>query len=170
MDLEYAGQILIADHIRMDKILKEIYDADHTREEQTPMSGRWTVMEDSALQKASYDLRAKWVKFEEGLTNHFAAEETFLFPLLRQVNPSEAAALTTEHNRLRNLLGEIGTGVNLSQSPLAQRFFSELAQHAYRENAVFYPWANSNTPDQSLNLLRSRLQKTFMDLNSVVTM
>jgi iron-sulfur cluster repair protein YtfE (RIC family) len=170
MELVYAGQILIADHIRMDKVLKEIYDADQAREAQAPASGRWTVMEDSALQKAAYELRAKWVKFEESLTNHFQTEETFVLPVLRQVNPGEAAALLTEHNRLRALLSEIGTGVNLSHSPIAARFFQELASHAYRENALMYPWANTNLPQQTVDLLRTRLQRTFPDLGTVITL
>lgn len=164
----HAGQILIADHIRMDKVLKEIYDADHTRDAQVPVSGRWTVMDDSAMQKAAYELRAKWVKFEESLTNHFAAEETFIFPLLRQFNMAEASALLAEHNRLRTLLTEIGTGVNLSTSPLAARFFSELAAHVFRENALTYAWANTNVPEATVALLRTRLQRTFPDLTSVV--
>ena len=170
MDLVYSGQMLIADHMRMDKILKEIYEADATREMQAPTSGRWTVMEDSALQKASYDLRAKWSRFEEGLTNHFQVEETFLFPILRHVNPSEAATLAAEHQRLRQMLMEIGTGVNLSHSPIAQRFFTELAQHAFRENGMLYTWSNTNVPEQTTSLIRGRLVKTFPDLNTMVTM
>jgi hemerythrin-like domain-containing protein len=112
------------------------------------------------------------VELEEGLQNHFATEETFLFPMFRAVDPREAMTLQAEHQSLRETLLDLGggVGVNLARSPQATRFAELLASHTRREEAMLYRWANTNLPPQTVEMVRSRLQRTFKALSAVVVM
>lgn len=164
------GQMLTADHARLEQLLVESFQIAHHLEQQGPASSR--LVTNDAHAQVLGQLRGKWVELEEGLQNHFATEETFLFPMFRALDMREAMALQAEHQSLRETLLEIGggVGVNLARSPMATRFAELLASHTRREEAMLYRWANANLPPQTTEMIRSRLLRTFKSLSSVVVM
>jgi len=164
------GQMLSGDHARLEQLLVDCFQIAHHLETQGPASSR--LRENEAHAGVLAQLRAKWVELEEGLQNHFATEETFLFPQFRMVDMREAMALQHEHQSLRGAMLEIGggVGVNLARSAMATRFAELLAAHTRREEAMMLRWADASLPPQTVELVRSRLQRTFKGLTSVVVM
>lgn len=89
------------------------------------------------------DLRDSWKRFEEGLSAHLAAEESYLLPQFARVEPEEAARLAADHDAFRARLAELGVGVDLHSVRLAtvRELADALEAHARREDELFYRWA-----------------------------
>ncbi len=89
------------------------------------------------------EIRSTWTEFERRLLAHFENEELFILPLFERVNPEEAAAVRAEHAWIRQLLSELGVGVDLHlvRLELARDFIGFLRAHAKREEVLMYSWA-----------------------------
>lgn len=161
-----CGQMLLADHERIEGMLKELYQlATELESIMPPTSSRFGFQEpDPAYEDAKAKVQAKWLAIEESLMNHFAAEETFLFPVLKQVDLQEAMALLGEHQAIRAALGQIGQGAAIVSSPHTHHFARLLFEHTKRESALLYAWASAHAPPNIADTLRIRLKRTFREL------
>lgn len=95
---------------------------------------------------AQTELRTLWSELDVGLSSHLEAEEKYVLPALRAVDPSEVDALIEQHNEIRRLLVELGVGVDLHvvRDEVATAFVQALRTHASRENKLLYQWAERN--------------------------
>ena len=123
MDAPDPRELLRGDHACLEALFEELLDefADgHQRE-----------------------IRSTWTEFERRLLVHFDTEERFILPLFERVNPEETAAVRAEHAWIRQLLGELGVGVDLHlvRLELAREFIDFLRAHAQREEVLLYRWA-----------------------------
>lgn len=126
--------------IRLDSI-REKLSADHVRLE--------GLFEDTLRRFALDDpdeTRAAWGAFERGLATHLDAEEKLILPAFACAHPVEAAAIGGEHDKIRARLLELGIAVDLHtvRMTAARAFVRELGEHAYREDALMYRWAEKN--------------------------
>ncbi len=125
VDAPNPQELLRSDHARLEALFEELLDdfADgHQRE-----------------------IRSTWTEFDRSVLGHLDTEERFILPLFERVNPEETAALLAEHARIRQLLGDLGVGVDLHlvRLELAREFIDLLRAHARREEALLYGWAAS---------------------------
>lgn len=104
-------------------------------------------------------IQALWTSFDEGLTAHLDAEEQYVLPLFEQVDPREAEALREEHAGFRQTLADLGVGVDLHMvgTPMATKFVEALREHARREDALMYQWADRNVGDEGRASIAARL-------------
>lgn len=125
------GELLRRDHARLDALFTELLD--------------------QFEEGNQHDVRAAWVEFDDGLTAHLDLEERVILPLFAQVDRAEAEALRAEHVRIRQLLAELGVGVDLHlvRLDLAREFIDALRAHARREDQLLYRWAESELPVHS---------------------
>jgi hemerythrin-like domain-containing protein len=111
---------------------------------------------DSLFQELTSALRADarddtlrlWTAFDEGLCRHMALEELHILPLLQKHDVREVADPSREHDEIHKQLAELGVGVDLHDIPVQtiQEFIQRLRQHAQREDALAYRWAEANLP------------------------
>jgi hypothetical protein len=101
-------------------------------------------------------LRDAWTRFEAGLQGHLVAEERYMLPLLRASHPAEADALTAQHEGFRRALAELGVGTDLRLVKLdvAQDLVRDLREHAAREEAFLYDWADRELGPEARDLVR----------------
>lgn len=87
-----------------------------------------------------------WAAFDDGLSRHMALEEKYILPQLEQHDAREVAALSREHEQICMLLAELGVGVDLHEVPVQtiKDFIQRLREHAQREDALAYRWAEAN--------------------------
>ena len=87
-----------------------------------------------------------WNAFDSSLEAHMALEEQLILPEFAKADPKEAAALAREHVAIRSSLGELGIGVDLhcTNADAVEYFLRILKDHAKREEALMYRWAQSN--------------------------
>lgn len=92
------------------------------------------------------DVRAQWAVFESTLRAHMELEEERAFPAFREVNPTEAAALASEHEALRKLLETLGICIDLHSVTIvdAEELVRRLREHSAREERIFYAWLEAN--------------------------
>ena len=109
---------------------------------------------------------ALWNDFDSTLEAHLALEERLILPELAKVDPAEAAALTREHAAIRTALGELGLGVDLhhTNAEAVERFIRVLEEHAKREEALMYRWANANLQQGAQSTIRKQLRAAFRKL------
>lgn len=158
------GHILLEDHARIDRLLKEVFMMAQAFDATAPASVRRLGDEpDPTLERMKSEIHIKWVAIEASLMNHMQAEEAFLFPVLRQVDMQEALALQGEHQAIRNTFTEIGTGVVIATSPITAHFANLLRSHTERESKLLYAWASAHAPQNVAEALRARLKRTFVD-------
>jgi hypothetical protein len=159
-----CGQLLLADHERMEGMLKDLYHHASELEANTPpTSKRFMAEPDPKYEQMKAIVQGKWMAIEESLMNHFAAEENFLFPVLKQVDLQEAMALLGEHQAIRTMLHEIGHGLAIVTSPLTPRFAQLLSEHSKRESALLYAWASAQAPPNIAEALMMRIKRTFKE-------
>jgi iron-sulfur cluster repair protein YtfE (RIC family) len=159
------GHILLADHERIDRLLGEVFKLAQAFDAQAPQSVRRLGDEpDPVIEQMKTQIHVKWVEIEASLMNHMQAEETFLFPVLKQVDMQEALALQGEHQAIRNTFTEIGTGVVIATSPITPHFAQLLRSHTKRESELLYAWASAHAPPNIAETLKMRLKRTFIDL------
>jgi hemerythrin-like domain-containing protein len=114
---------LSADHRRLDALFEELLNRVH-------------VDDREAIQTA-------WNEFEVGLLAHMEVEEHCMIPLLERETPTEAVEILAEHAQIRKMLAEIGVGlqIHIVREETVERFVAFLRNHAAREDAMFYRWA-----------------------------
>lgn len=110
-----------------------------------------------------------WSAFDVGLEAHMELEEERILPEFAKVDSLEAAALAREHVAIRNLLNELGIGVDLhsTKAEAVERFIFRLREHAKREDALMYRWACANLQDAVQTSIRTRLLATLRGLVKV---
>lgn len=115
-----AGARLHAHHVELDRVFEQLLDAYR--------GGDWD------------DVRAMWTRFERDVRAHMAYEEEHVLPVLARVSADEAAALRSEHETLRRLLGELGVGVDLHmvKDEVAAELVATIRAHAAREDVLAY--------------------------------
>lgn len=109
---------------------------------------------------------ALWNDFDSTLEAHLALEERLILPELAKVDPVEAAALGREHAAIRISLGELGLGVDLhrTNAEAVARFIRVLEEHAKREDALMYRWANTHLQQGAKSTIREQLSAAFRKL------
>ena len=114
---------LSADHVRLDALFEDV------------------------LRRLSLDdrdeTRAAWNEFEHGLSEHLDAEDTLILPAFAVEHPDEAKAIRAEHDAIRTKLLDLGVAVDLHviRADVAADFIRALREHANREDAMMYRWA-----------------------------
>ena len=118
------GALLHADHERLDRLYVQLVDAFR--------GGDWD------------DVRIMWDAFESGLRAHMEAEERYVLPALREVDPAEADALRAEHDAVRARVAELGVAADLHmvKDDVAADLIDKLRAHARREDALAYRFAD----------------------------
>lgn len=121
--------------------IREQLEADHVRLE---------ALFAETLRRLAQDdrdeTRAAWNAFERGLEAHLDAEEKLILPAFAYAHPAEAEAIRAEHGGLRAELLRLGVDVDLHAIRLdaASDFIRRLRDHAVREDALMYRWADEN--------------------------
>jgi hypothetical protein len=84
-----------------------------------------------------------WARFERELQEHFCDEQIYLFPAFSQAHPEEARPLLAEHAQIRQLVTELGIGVELHnvRAERIEKLLVMLRAHSQREDELLYPWA-----------------------------
>lgn len=100
-----------------------------------------------------------WSEFDAALQRHLELEERHILPLFAQVDPKETASLAHEHEEIRRKLLELGVGVDLhlARADRVEAFVRALEDHAAREDALMYRWAQANLPKSAEAAVRSGL-------------
>jgi hemerythrin-like domain-containing protein len=102
-------------------------------------------------------LQASWAQFETDLLRHLDLEEKSLFPLVEGAHPDELRALRIEHDRIRDVVGELGVCCDLHavRKQAVERLVRMLRSHAEREDGTLYRWVDQEAPlDTRRHLLR----------------
>lgn len=138
--------LLASDHARLDALFERLLAAFHA--------------------DSHAELGPLWVDFDSRLRAHMALEERHILPELAQVNAAEAKALFDEHVRIRELSCELDIAVDLQLAREATIVeLSELLRdHATREEALMYRWANSNLRVEQRRKLWSGLKSAASQL------
>jgi hemerythrin-like domain-containing protein len=107
-------------------------------------------------------LQQAWSAFEHQLLRHLDLEEASLFPLVEAAHPDEVRALRVEHDRIRDVVGELGLCCDLHtvRKQAVERLVKMLRTHAEREDATLYLWADEEAPLQTRRHLLRVLVKT----------
>jgi hypothetical protein len=134
------SNILDADHDRVEALcanLIEAYEQDD-----------WGVV------------RAAFNRLEAALAAHIEAEEGWLLPGYRLVEPEEARALENDHIAFRRQLAEIGVGIELHSvsADMVRELVARLGEHAAREDRTLYRWADGGLERGLAASLRARLE------------
>lgn len=108
-------------------------------------------------------LEEHWTVFEEGLVAHLDAEEMFMLPELAKHDAAASDAILAEHARLRELLAEVGVGLDLHivREPEMLALARVLRAHAEAEMATVYKWADEKVPTSYLAALSRRLKRVW---------
>ena len=103
----------------------------------------------TAMGSTADQLDTVWTLFDHHLRSHMEAEERFVIPALAKVDRLAALTLLREHNQIREEMLELGVACNLHELRFArsQELVAQLRDHAAREDALLYRWA-----DQHLDL------------------
>lgn len=114
---------VLQDHARLESLLRELAEDEESSDP-------------ACLQKT-------WGEFERCLTRHLKDEEQRLLPLFVASHPDEARSLLTEHQRIRELVSELGVEIDLHVIPkqALSRLIRMLQVHAKAEERGLYGWA-----------------------------
>lgn len=120
----------------------------------------------AAFDTGDRDIAAKaFRELELRLADHLAFEDAELLPALAEVEPTEAAALAEAHRALRTLMTELGVGVDLhvTRASAIAALVAALREHAHREDALLYRWAEERfdhpTRAPWIDRLRTRVRR-----------
>jgi len=123
---------------------------DSLRDRLTADHLRLDALFDDVLKRLALDdrdeTRAAWNDFEKGLLAHLEVEEKFILPKFAKDHELEASAIRREHDAFREKLAELGVMVDLHaiRVNVANDFMRALREHARREDALMYRWAQEN--------------------------
>jgi len=131
--------MLASDHVRLEELFRDVL--------------RRLALDDRD------ETRAAWAEFERGLSAHLEVEEKMVLPPFSLAFPDEAAAIRAEHEKIRARLLDLGVSVDLHCIRMsdASDFIRELRDHARREDALMYRWADQNLEAAVRTALRHRL-------------
>jgi hemerythrin-like domain-containing protein len=114
-------------------------------------------------------LQEAWSEFETGILRHLELEEASLFPLVEASHPDEIRALRVEHDRIRDVVGELGVCCDLHavRRQAVDRLVNLLRWHAEREDATLYRWVDEEAPvDTRRHLLRLLVDTVRSELHA----
>lgn len=116
----------------------------------------------AASQVDPQPLQEAWAGFEAGLLRHLEFEETFLFPVVRDAHPEEVHALLADHDRIRDVVGDLGVCCDLHtvRKQAVERLVKMLRSHAEREDAIVYRWVDEQAPIETRRHLLRLLADT----------
>jgi len=99
----------------------------------------------AAMEANAPDVRELWNGLDRDLRAHMEAEERFVLPAFAKVDADEARALVRNHGLFREMLLELGVAVDLHciREELSRPFIDLLRDHAAREDALLYRWAET---------------------------
>ena len=102
-----------------------------------------------------------WGDFESTLLTHLEAEEQYLFPRFEEEHPDETAQLRATHQRIRELVSELGVRADLHTLRLetVRALCDELRAHAQEEDRFFYRWADETTDPETRERLFGHLER-----------
>jgi len=116
-------------------------------------------------------LNATWCaecfsELEQRLQAHMALEEEQIFPGLERVDATEANALRAQHASIRSQLAALAVAVDLhtAQAGPIRDLVRTLREHASREDALAYRWADANIDPRSGASLRTRVRERIASL------
>jgi len=107
---------------------------------------------------AHEEVHRLWREFDKGLRAHLDLEEQFILPEFMKFDPDNARTLAHEHDQIRSQLNEfaISIDLHLARSEAVSNFIELLRNHAKREDALMYRWAQENLHEQAKTTIRSR--------------
>lgn len=114
-------------------------------------------------------LQLAWAAFETALLRHLDLEEKSLFPLVEGAHPDEVRALHGEHDRIRDVVGELGLSCDLHtvRKQAIERLVKMLRSHAEREDATLYRWVDAEAPVETRrHLLRLLVKSVRSELHA----
>ncbi len=105
-------------------------------------------------------------ELDQRLQEHMALEEEQIFPGLERVDPAEASTLRAQHATIRSQLAALAVAVDLhtAQAEPIHDLVRTLREHASREDALAYRWADANLDPRSGASLRSRVRERIASL------
>jgi hypothetical protein len=120
--VEPIEALLAGDHARLDRLFQAIAT--------------------EAAQGDSDLLHRQWVAFGQELTRHMDAEEVRIISAFSRDEPREARSLVDDHARIRDMLTELATDLDVHRlrPERIRALVLELDFHARREAVVLYPW------------------------------
>jgi len=112
---------------------------------------RFAALVENAEANDALELRAVWASFERDLTRHLELEERELLPAFARGQPAEAGRLLAEHADIRRRLLDLSMRLDLHflRADAVQEFVARLRDHARRESALLYPWAEREGGDDA---------------------
>jgi hemerythrin superfamily protein len=112
------------------------------------------------------EVAVRWDSFAAGLNAHMALEEEYILPGFAATDPEEAALIAREHGEIRASLADLEVGLDLHCTNLhaAERFIRALRDHAQREEALLYRWAQANLGEAQQASLSAQLISAFRKL------
>ena len=116
-----------------------------------------------ASQPDQRELQKSWAAFETDLLRHLDLEEQSLFALVESAHPEEIRELRVEHDRIRDVVGELGIYCDLHavRKHALDRLVRMLRSHAEREDATLYRWVDEQAPVETRRHLLRLLATTL---------
>jgi len=133
------GELMAAEHVHLHQLFKRVGEA---------------------FCRGARDEAARlWDEFDTGLDHHLALEEELIFPRCAEHHGREVAMLLADHAQLREQLVELGVGVDLhlTRAAAVLKFIHTLEDHARREDAMLYRWAERHLSPEVQSNIRTRI-------------
>ena len=113
---------------------------------------------------------AGWNAFERHLLAHLDEEEMLILPLVTGENTPQGEWLRAEHNAIRQNVGEIGLAVDLHtvRADAVDALANRLHEHAQREHAWLYPWAEHALDEARMAHITRRLRAGWKRAGHVI--
>jgi len=107
--------------------------------------------------------------FEREVLDHLAAEELVILPGYQDASPHDAAAIRADHAAIRQQLFRVGLEIDLHliRAHTVERLLAQLREHAQREDAAMYPWAQLHLPLSTKRRLFVRLGRGIKTLTAL---
>lgn len=104
------------------------------------------------------EVRRAWLAMESQLRGHMRAEERHLLPRFAEAHPAESQRICEEHAQIRAQLDKFGIDLDLHALSVqaAEQFIGALRQHAAREDALYYVWAESHASELERSAIHAR--------------
>ena len=140
-------------------------EADHVY-----LEGLLTALVAAAQSNDGVALLSVWNAFERHLLAHLDEEEMFILPLVIGENTPQAEWLRAEHNTIRQNVGEIGLAVDLHTVRVEgiELLATRLREHAQREHAWLYPWAEHALDEARMAHITRRLKAGWKRAGHVI--
>lgn len=115
-------------------------------------------------------LLATWNAFERHVLVHLNEEEMFILPLVVGENTPQAEWLRAEHNAIRHQVGDTGLAIDLHtvRADRIEQLAVHLREHAQREQAWLYPWAEQALDEARMAHITRRLKAGWKRAGHVI--